>query len=202
MSSTAPGGKSKDNRRSNARLAAVQALYQMDVAQTDITAVITEFTDHRLAKEMEGEELKKADIGFFQDLLKGIVDNQRRLDPLIDNHLAKSWRLNRLDSTLRAILRAGAYELTMRKDVPGPVVISEYVDVAHAFFEKDEPKVVNGVLQNMWKKAPNPDPLHSQTAEDAVELPPIPNDKHQNEQQSEESQGEKTIEAGKGKERA
>ncbi len=153
--STSPGGtsnpgKNDKNRRSLSRLAAVQALYQMDVAQTDLNAVITEFKAHRLGNDLEGDQLERADVSFFIDLLKGIVEEQRRLDPLIDKHLASSWRLNRIDSTLRAILRAGAYELEKRSDVPGAVVISEYVDVAHAFFEKDEPRVVNGVLQNLW----------------------------------------------------
>ncbi len=139
------------NRRSSARLAAVQALYQMDVAQTTLDEVMNEFVSFRLGKEVEGEHMSKADTAFFQDLLVGIVDNQRELDPVIDTHLASKWRLNRIDSTLRAILRAGAYELTKRKEIPHAVVITEYVDVAHAFFEKDEPKVVNAVLQNIWK---------------------------------------------------
>lgn len=146
-----PGKKQTKNRRSNARLAAVQALYQMDVAQTSLNEVLEEFVAFRLGKEVEGEHLSKADTGFFTDLLTGIIREQRKLDPVIDKHLASSWRLNRIDSTLRAILRAGAYELIERSDVPPAVVISEYVDVAHAFFEKDEPKVVNGVLQNLWK---------------------------------------------------
>lgn len=139
------------NRRSSSRLAAVQALYQMDVAQTTLDDVMNEFVTFRLGKEVEGEHMSKADTAFFQDLLVGIVDNQRELDPIIDTHLASKWRLNRIDSTLRAILRAGAYELTNRKEIPYAVVITEYVDVAHAFFEKDEPKVVNAVLQNIWK---------------------------------------------------
>lgn len=139
------------NRRSSARLAAVQALYQMDVAQTDLEDVMTEFVNFRLGKEVEGEHMSKADVAFFQDLLAGIVREQRRLDPSVDNHLASKWRLNRIDSTLRAILRAGSYELLCRTDVPHAVVINEYVDIAHAFFEKDEPKVVNAVLQNIWK---------------------------------------------------
>lgn len=139
------------NRRSSARLAAVQALYQMDVAQTTLDEVMNEFVSFRLGKEVEGEHMSKADTAFFQDLLVGIVENQRELDPIIDTHLASKWRLNRIDSTLRAILRAGAYELTNRKEIPHAVVITEYVDVAHAFFEKDEPKVVNAVLQNIWK---------------------------------------------------
>ena len=139
----------KTNRRSNARLAAVQALYQMDIAQTDLTDVLDEFQKHRLGKEVEGEEMSKADIAFFRDLLSGIINEQRNLDPVIDTHLAEDWRLNRIDSTLRAILRAGAYELICRKDVPPNVVMSEYVDVARAFFENDEPKVVNAVLQKV-----------------------------------------------------
>ncbi|GJM02742.1 MAG: hypothetical protein DHS20C08_12430 [Rhodomicrobium sp.] len=150
MSKPKQGNKSK-NRRSSARLAAVQALYQMDVAQTDLNEVLAEFISFRLGQEMEGDHMNKADITFFTDLLSGIVHQQRRLDPLIDKHLAASWRLNRIDSTLRAILRGGAYELTERSDVPHKVVISEYVDVAHAFFENDEPKVVNAVLQNLWR---------------------------------------------------
>lgn len=142
---------SSKNRRSSARLAAVQALYQMDVAQTDIEDVMKEFVAFRLGKEVEGELMSKADIAFFTDLLQGIVREQRKLDPIIDKHLASKWRLNRIDSTLRAILRAGAFEIMLRDDVPHAVVISEYVDVAHAFFEEDEPKVVNAVLQNIWK---------------------------------------------------
>lgn len=150
MANSKPAIPSK-NRRSSARLAAVQALYQMDVAQTDLEDVMNEFVDFRLGKEVEGEHMSKADTAFFQDLLSGIVNNQRDLDPIIDKHLASKWRLHRIDSTLRAILRAGSYELTKRTEIPHAVVISEYVDVAHAFFEKDEPKVVNAVLQNIWK---------------------------------------------------
>ena len=137
----------QQNRRSTARLAAVQALYQMDIAGTDLSEVKDEFLQHRLGKEVEGSKMSKADITFFEDLLSGIIVEQRNLDPSIDKHLAENWRLNRIDSTLRAILRAGTYELNCRKDVPPKVVISEYVNVAHAFFENDEPKVVNAVLQ-------------------------------------------------------
>jgi len=152
--SKSKNGKSKGgekNRRSSARLAAVQALYQMDVAQISLSQVMEEFVSFRLGKEVEGEQFNKADTSFFKNLLTGIVREQRTLDPLIDQHLASSWRLNRIDSTLRAILRAGAYELIHCPNVPPLVVISEYVDVAHSFFEKEEPKVVNAVLQNLWK---------------------------------------------------
>lgn len=150
MSRSAKPAKAK-NRRSSARLAAVQALYQMDVAQTDLNDVLKEFVAFRLGHEIEGAQMNQADVSFFTDLLTGIVREQRTLDPVIDTHLAANWRLNRIDSTLRAILRAGSFELINRSDVPPAVVISEYVDIAHAFFEKDEPKVVNAVLQNIWK---------------------------------------------------
>ncbi len=152
--SKSKNGKSKGsekNRRSSARLAAVQALYQMDVAQISLSEVMEEFVSFRLGKEVEGEQFNKADTSFFKNLLTGIVSEQRTLDPLIDQHLASSWRLNRIDSTLRAILRSGAYELIHCPNVPPLVVISEYVDVAHSFFETEEPKVVNAVLQNIWK---------------------------------------------------
>jgi N utilization substance protein B len=134
--------------RSVARLAAVQGLYQMDLAQTDLTAVIREFTLYRFG-EVARFDFADADVAFFSDLIKGVVDRQKDIDPLIDGQLAQGWRLKRIDSTLRAILRSGAYELMERPDVPASVVINEYVDVAHAFFGGDEPKVVNGVLDKL-----------------------------------------------------
>ncbi len=132
--------------RSSARLAAVQALYQMDVAQTDLTDVIAEFQGHRLSEELDGDVLALEDFEFFKDLLAGVVGSQRSIDSMLNAQLAEGWRLARIDSILRAILRSGAYELIERSDVPAKVVISEYIDVAHAFFEGEEPKVVNGVL--------------------------------------------------------
>ena len=132
--------------RSSARLAAVQALYQMELAGTDLAAVIAEFNDHRLGYELDGESYADADAAFFRDLLEGVVRGQRSLDPMLSDKLADGWRLSRIDSILRAILRAAAYELSARQDVPAKTVINEYVDVAHAFFSGDEPKVVNGIL--------------------------------------------------------
>ena len=93
---------------------------------------------------MEGPQYCEAELEFFRDIVEGVVREQLRIDPLIDRHLAEGWRLNRVDSILRAILRAGTYEMLMRKDVPARVVITEYVDLAHAFFEGEEPKVVTG----------------------------------------------------------
>jgi N utilization substance protein B len=134
---------------SAARLAAVQALYQMEVTGADAADVVAEFRDHRMREEGDAAGCQEADPVFFADLVKGVVAGQRRIDPLIDAQLAEGWRLKRIDSTLRAILRAGAYELLERADVPARVVINEYIDVAHAFFEGEEPKVVNGVLDGL-----------------------------------------------------
>ena len=138
-------------KRSAARLAAVQALYQMDLAHTDLNDVIEEFSDGRLSSDMDGAEFNDVDPAFFRDILSGVVREQKTLDPLLDNQLAIGWRLARIDSILRAILRSGAYELQYRSDIPAKVVINEYVDVAHAFFVKDEPRVVNGVLDHLAK---------------------------------------------------
>ena len=135
--------------RSAARLAAIQALYQMDMTSIDSPRVIAEFEAHRLGQEIEGSQYCEAEAAFFRDLVDGVVREQLRIDPLIDRHLAEGWRLHRVDSILRAILRAGAYEILGRSDVPARVVISEYVDLAHAFFEGEEPKVVNGILDKL-----------------------------------------------------
>jgi N utilization substance protein B len=151
----APRGETPNRAasRSAARLAAVQALYQMDMTGIDLTDVVAEFETHRLGQEVEGDQYCEAEAEFFRDLVEGVVREQLRLDPLIDQQLAEGWRLTRVDSILRAILRAGAYELFMRSDVPARVVISEYVDIAHAFFGEDEPKVVNGILDHLGRKA-------------------------------------------------
>ena len=135
--------------RTAARLAAIQALYQMDMTAIDLTNVIAEFEAYRLGQEVEGCQYPHAEAEFFRDIVEGVVREQRRIDPLIDRHLAEGWRLNRVDSILRASLRAGAYEMLMRKDVPPRVIITEYVDLAHAFFEGEEPKVVNGILDKL-----------------------------------------------------
>jgi N utilization substance protein B len=147
-SDTAPRASS----RSTARLAAVQALYQMDMTGIDLNQVIAEFAAHRLGQEIEGDRYAEAEPEFFRDIVEGVVREQLRIDPLIDKQLAEGWRLTRVDSILRAILRAGAYEILIRGDVPVRVVISEYVDIAHAFFGAEEPKVVNGILDRLGHK--------------------------------------------------
>jgi len=137
--------------RSVARLAAVQALYQMEVSSIGVESVIREFTDHRFDRALEGVEgegdtLASADEGFFAELVRGVVAEQKRVDAAIAKRLAENWRLERVDATVRAILRAGAYELIYRSDVPTEVAIDEYVDVAKSFFEGAEPGFVNGAL--------------------------------------------------------
>ena len=134
---------------SSARLAAVQALYQMDLAATDVDKVIAEFTLHRLPEATQDQPIFGADPVFFAEILRGVVRRQRDIDPAVDQTLATGWRLFRVDSILRAILRAATFELLERPDVPAKVVINEYINVAKAFFNDEEPKVVNGVLDRL-----------------------------------------------------
>src|SRR5688572_7715754 len=141
------------NQRGAARLGAVQALYQMDVGGATLPAVVAEFEAHRLGQELEGEQLRPADVAFFRSLVAGVVEEQRRIDPIIDDALPPTWPLTRIDLTLRAILRCGVFELLERRDIPARVVISEYIDVARAFFQADEPGLVNGVLDHVAREA-------------------------------------------------
>lgn len=138
--------------RGAARLCAVQALYQMDVAATPLDEVVEEFIEHRLGQQIEGEDIVDADAAHFEDIVRGVVREQRELDQQVNGALAKGWSLSRLDSTLRAILRCGTYEIRRCKDVPLKVIINEYVDVAHAFFEGDESGVVNAVLDRLGRE--------------------------------------------------
>jgi N utilization substance protein B len=134
------------NRRGAARLAAVQALYQMDLAATPLHEILAEFESHWLGREVEGEQYLPAEAAHFRDVVGGVVEGQRKLDPLIDAALQQGWPLKRVEAILRAILRAGAYELDRKRDVPARVVVSEYVDVANAFVDRDETGMVNAVL--------------------------------------------------------
>ncbi len=134
-----------------ARLAAVQALYQMEVSSAGAEAVIREVADHRFDRDLEDMTLAGADEPFFADLVRGVVAHQREVDAAIARRLAQNWRLERIDSTVRAILRAGSYELAHRQDVPTEVVIDEYVELAKSFFEGPEPGFVNGALDGVAK---------------------------------------------------
>lgn len=139
--------------RSVARLAAVQALYQMEVTGAGVEAVIREFSEHRFDRDIEGVPLASADEPFFAELVRGVVANQREIDAAIVKRLAVGWKLDRLDATVRAILRAGGFELTHRPDVPTEVAINEYVEVAKSFFEGSEPGFVNGALDGVAQDA-------------------------------------------------
>jgi transcription antitermination protein NusB len=147
-----PASEKKANRRGAARLAAVQALYQMDIAGAGINDVFAEFESHWIGNEVEGEKYLPAEAAFFRDVVSGVVRDQARLDPLIDDALSRGWPLKRIDAILRAVLRAGAYELEHRKDIPGRVVVSEYVDVANAFVDGEETGMVNAVLDQIGRQ--------------------------------------------------
>ena len=142
----------KGNKRSAARLAAVQALYQMDVAGTGLNEIFAEFESHWLGGEIEGAQYRPAEAAFFRDIVGGVVREQTKLDPQIDAALARGWPLKRIEAVLRAVLRAGAYELACRRDVPAQVVMSEYVDVAAAFVGQEETGMVNAVLDQLARQ--------------------------------------------------
>lgn len=141
------------NKRGAARLGAVQALYQMDMSGSGVLETAAEYETFRLGKEIDGVRYRDADPAWFRAILSGVVAEQARLDPVIGESLTEQWPLSRLDGTLRAVLRAGAWELIHRKDVPAAVVVSEYLDIAHAFFEDgDEPRMVNAVLDRIARR--------------------------------------------------
>ena len=152
MARAATGEPRKANKRSAARLAAVQALYQMDLAGTGLNEILAEFESHWLGGEVEGAQYRPAEAAFFRDIVGGVVREQAQLDPLIDKALQRGWPLKRIETVLRAILRAGAYELACRRDVPARVVTSEYVDVASAFVDKEETDMVNAVLDQLARE--------------------------------------------------
>jgi N utilization substance protein B len=143
------------NKRGAARLAAVQALYQMDVAGTGLLEISAEYETYRLGKEVDGAIYREADAQWFRAILSGVVEQQKTIDPVIMQALTDDWPLSRLDSTLRAILRAGVYELMKRADVPVAVIVTEYVDIAKAFYTEDEPKLVNAVLDRVARRLRN-----------------------------------------------
>ena len=149
MAGAEPTEARKANKRGAARLAAVQALYQMDLAGTGINDIMAEFEKHWLGSEVEGAQYRPAEAAFFRDIVGGVVREQRNLDPQIDAALNRGWPLKRIEAVLRAVLRAGCYELACRPDVPARVVMSEYVDVAHAFVDDEETGMVNAVLDQL-----------------------------------------------------
>ena len=135
--------------RTVARLAAVQALYQMELAGEGVETVITEFSNHRFDADLEGEPLAEADEAYFADVVRGVIHSQREIDASVKARLASNWRMERLDATLRALLRCGAWELAHKTDVPKEIVIDEYVELAKAFFDEAEARFVNAALDGV-----------------------------------------------------
>ena len=143
--------KARSKGRSAARLAAVQALYQHAMESTPLARLLDEFHRHRLGAEIEGDQYVEAEVDFFDGIVEGVIARYEEIDGLLAAKLSETWTLERLDRTMLQILRAGAWELLARADVPTATVISEYVDVAHAFFEKREAKFANAVLDGVAK---------------------------------------------------
>lgn len=142
----------KSQARSVARLAAVQALYQQQMENTVLPRLLDEFHQHRLGREIEDDHYADAEVDFFDDIVSGVDARRDEIDELLQSKLAEGWKIARLDKTMVQILRCGTYELLARADVSKKIVISEYIDVAHAFFDDKEAKFVNGVLDGVGKQ--------------------------------------------------
>jgi N utilization substance protein B len=145
-------GAGRSRSRSAARLSAVQALYQQEMDGTPLARLLDEFHQHRLGAEIDDERYTQAEVAFFDDIVRGVTARAEEIDATIEAHLASGWNLARLDKPLRQILRAGTYELMARIDVPTKAVITEYIDVADAFYDKRETGFVNGILDKIGKK--------------------------------------------------
>jgi N utilization substance protein B len=141
------------DERAAARLAAVQALYQMEVADKGLNDILAEFESHWIGREVEGDQYKPAEIGLFRDILSGVLADQRAIDRALDETLSQGWPLKRIEALMRAILRAGLYELRAKPDVPARVAIKEYVDIAAAFFAREEAGMINAVLDALARQA-------------------------------------------------
>jgi N utilization substance protein B len=138
--------------RSAARLAAVQALYQMDMEKIGLARLLDEFHQHRLGEEIEDAQIAHAEVSFFDDVVSGVNARREEIDGVIESKLGEQWKIGRLDKTMLQILRAGTYEILARADVPTGSVINEYMDVAHAFFDAKDAKFVNGLLDAVAKE--------------------------------------------------
>ncbi|WP_448659855.1 transcription antitermination factor NusB [Sphingomonas sp. CJ99] len=149
---SSPKSKSRTQARAAARLGAVQALYQQEMEGTRLVQLLSEFHQHRLGAIIEDVEYADADIAFFDDLVKGVDARREEIDALVTSKLSAGWTLDRLDRPMRQILRSGTYELIARPDVPTGAVISEYLDVADAFYDKREKNFVNGLLDAVAKQ--------------------------------------------------
>ena len=144
----------KANMRSAARLAAVQALYQMEIGGQKLDDVMAQFAPRQDGGELDGDQYLPADVDFLHQIVKGVVKNQLVIDPAINNALTDDWPVTRIDATLRAMLRAATFELLFRRDIPPRVVMSEYVDVANAFYDGEVPAMLNAVLDKIARDLP------------------------------------------------
>lgn len=156
--SHSPSGTHRSTARSTARLAAVQALYQHDMESTPVAQLLHEFVQHRLGAIIDEDDFDTAayadaEVGFFDDLVRGTIARTAELDAAIAAKLSAAWTIERLDKAMKAVLRVGAYELMARADVPTSVAISEYVDVAKAFHTPKEAGFVNGLLDAVAREA-------------------------------------------------
>jgi N utilization substance protein B len=142
----------KSDLRSAARLAASQALYQMEVAEKGLKDILAEFEAHWIGQEIEGDAYNPAEVAFFRDIVSGVLREQTAIDRGIDETLAKGWPLRRIEALMRAILRAAYYELRSRPDVPARVAVTEYVDVAAAFYGQEECGMINAVLDALARR--------------------------------------------------
>lgn len=142
-------GQDKHEAKRAARLCAVQALYQMDIATSDLDTTIEQFREHQFNNDVS--DFKEVDGDYFEFIVRGVFDHQSRIDKIIDEHLSVKWRLSRLDSTLRALLRCGVQELLHTPDITSAILIKQYVDMAHAFFADAEGGMANAVLDKIAK---------------------------------------------------
>jgi len=149
-----PKNDGQANMRSAARLGAVQALYQMELGGQSIDQVMEQFAPRQAGGELDGDQYLPADVDFLHQIVKGVLKNQLVIDPAIDNALSDEWPVTRIDATLRAMLRAATFELVFRRDIPLRVVISEYVDVANAFYDGEVPAMLNAVLDRISRDLP------------------------------------------------
>ena len=154
MSDISPASKTaKKGSRSAARLGAVQALYQIGSTGEPVPLVVSEFRAWRLGKEIDGDLYAPADEDFFEDIVTGVWERRAEIETAIERALPENRPIGRVERLVLAVLRAGVYELLARLDVPTPVIINEYMDVAHAFFSQNEPGFVNGVLDHVARQA-------------------------------------------------
>ncbi len=143
---------SRAAQRSAARLAAAQALYQMEVGGAGLAEALAEFEAHWIGQEVEGEQYLPAEVAFFRDIVSGVLEDQVEIDRALDAALAEGWPLKRVEALMRAILRAGFYEIRSRPDVPARAAIKEYVDVAGAFYGPEESGMINAVLDALARR--------------------------------------------------